>query len=282
MGVKYCTCFVVFFFCLTTQVFAESVARANAEVELISDVSTISSDHTFWVGLRMRMNKGWHTYWRNSGDSGLPTYIQWDLPEGFGAGDIQWPHPKRFDYSQGLSGYGYEDEVILLTEIWPPEDLSANKEFQIDALVRWLSCEEICVPGSARLTIVLNTNSEGTPADELTHQLFTEEKLRWPIVSDAWQISAFDKDDVYVFNIASNAETSHNITNLAFFPYRNDIIDHSGKQKFDQVRGGYRLTVPKAILHDEKIQRIQGILMSPGGWGNEGKEQALFFDGQVD
>ena len=226
----------------------------------------------------MTMDEGWHIYWRNSGDSGLPTHIQWYLPKGFGAGDIQWSYPKRFDYSQGLTGYGYDGEVILLTEIWPPEELPANEEFQINAQVRWLSCEAICIPGIAHLTLDVNSNNDEVPDNEDIYQLFMEEKQRWPILTDAWQVSASEKHNAYLLQIVPNMEKPFDITELAFFPYRNDIIDHSAKQEFAQVEGGYQLTILKTVLLEKKIQKIQGVLISSQGWGHQRREQALFLD----
>ena len=74
-----------------------------------------------------------------------------------------------------------------------------------------------------------------------------------PVIGEA----TLDKGDTYVLNIASSAEMSHGMTDIAFFPYRNDIIDHSAQQKFDQVKSGYQLTIPKAIFLEQKIQKIQ-------------------------
>ena len=68
------------------------------------------------MGLKLRMADHWHTYWKNPGDSGLPTRIQWVLPEGWTAGEIQWPYPKPLPVGP-LMNYGYEDEVVLLTDL---------------------------------------------------------------------------------------------------------------------------------------------------------------------
>jgi len=278
MAFRYYFCLVVLCCSLTAQVFAESVHKAHVEAELILDISTIMPGQPFWVGLQLMMDEGWHTYWRNSGDSGLPTQIKWYLPKGFEAGDIQWSYPKRFDYSQGLTGYGYDGEVILLTEIWPPAELPANEEFQINAQVSWLSCEAICIPGIAHLSLSVNSNDDGAPVNEDIHQLIAEEKQRWPSFTDAWQVSASDKGGTYLLQIAPNMEKSYDIADIAFFPYRNDIIDHSAKQVFRQVKGGYQLTILKTVLLDKTIQRIQGVLISPQGWEHHRREQALFFD----
>lgn len=257
-----------------------SVHKSHVEVELMTDAQAIKPGQTFWIGLKMKMDEGWHTYWRNSGDSGLSTHITWDMPVGFGAGDIQWPTPKRFDYASGLVGYGYDGEVILLTEFWAPEDGTIGKDLLFAAQVRWLACQEICVPGSAYLTITLN--EEFGSAEELAEvtDQFNKTKLDWPVVSEDWDVSVVLKERVFLMDVKPMNQVSAPISGMMFFPYRNDIIDHSAVQAFKITEGGYRLLVPQAVLVDEKIPRLQGILLAPEGWTKD-KRKALFVDAYV-
>jgi len=85
----------------------------NTEAELIAEYESIRAGKPFTVALRLRMDDHWHTYWKNPGDSGLPTTIDWKLPKGFRAGAIQWPFPQRINVGR-LTSYGYEGEVLLL------------------------------------------------------------------------------------------------------------------------------------------------------------------------
>src|SRR5262245_61239979 len=73
---------------------------------LLSDQTTIQPGKPFWVGVELKMADGWDTYWINPGDAGFPTKITWDLPQGFQAGETQWPFPEKFS-AQSLVGYGY-------------------------------------------------------------------------------------------------------------------------------------------------------------------------------
>lgn len=140
--------------------FAAGVAQADqarsrhTRVELISEVGSIRPGTPFWVALRMEMDEGWHTYWRNPGDSGIATRIEWELPTGFQAGSILWPYPEKIDIPP-LSVYAYEDEVFLLTEITPPSTLQTGTIQQIKADAEWLECEVNCLPGEASLTLKL-------------------------------------------------------------------------------------------------------------------------------
>ncbi|HST02149.1 MAG TPA: protein-disulfide reductase DsbD domain-containing protein, partial [Usitatibacter sp.] len=92
------------------------VKTEHVEAQLVTEKAAAKPGSTFVVGLRLRMEPQWHTYWINPGDSGLPTKIKWTLPAGWKAGNIQWPYPQKLPVGP-LMNYGYEDEVILLTDI---------------------------------------------------------------------------------------------------------------------------------------------------------------------
>ncbi len=128
--------------------------KDHCTIELISEAAAIQPWKSFMVGIQIKMEPGWHTYWRDPGDSGMPTRVKWILPEGFNAGEIQWPVPKRFS-DEMVTNFGYEEEVILLTEISPPESLAVGTEVPVTAKVSWLLCKDICVPEEAELTLRL-------------------------------------------------------------------------------------------------------------------------------
>src|SRR4051794_37415428 len=94
------------------------VQTDNVRAELLADVSAVKPGEPFWVGLRQTIRPKWHTYWKNPGDSGLPTEIKWTLPEGVTAEPIVWPTPHLFDIG-GIVNYGYQDETMLLVRLTP-------------------------------------------------------------------------------------------------------------------------------------------------------------------
>src|SRR5262245_30545395 len=91
---------------------AKPIQTDHVEAELVAERTAIETGKPMRVGLRLKMDPEWHTYWRNPGDTGLPTTIEWKLPEGFKAGDIEWPAPQRIDV-QSFANYGYESEILL-------------------------------------------------------------------------------------------------------------------------------------------------------------------------
>src|SRR5712672_1636937 len=112
--------------------------------ELLADTNAIVPGKPFTVGLLLRMAPGWHTYWKFSGDAGLPTEMKWKLPPGWKIGEIQWPIPLKTIDPGDIETYGYQDEVLLMQEIRPPLKLDVSS-VQLAAEANWLVCEKICI-----------------------------------------------------------------------------------------------------------------------------------------
>ena len=137
------------------------------KASLISDASSITPGQKFRVGILYRIEPGWHIYWKHSGDSGIPTKIEWRLPEGFKAEDLQWPIPVREKEPGDLEVFVYENEVLLFATVVAPENLPAGP-VEIGAKSDWLVCQSSCVPGSAQLSLQLKTGaSSGSDARQI-------------------------------------------------------------------------------------------------------------------
>jgi len=127
------------------QLVAEGPATAGGEVEL---------------AIRMRTSPGWHGYWLNPGDAGLPMAVEWQLPPGFTAGPLRYPVPSRLSIA-GLMNYVYEHDYTLLVRLKVPSDFKGLATIMAQA--RWLSCtDKICVPESGGFGLDLAAGS-GTP-----------------------------------------------------------------------------------------------------------------------
>jgi len=117
----------------------------------------IGPGKTLWLGLELVHQAHWHTYWRNPGDSGLPTELQWKLPTGMAAGPIVWPAPRRIPIGS-LANYGYEDTTLLVTPIQiGPSFKPQNNEstIQIDLRANWLVCKQECIPQEGDFSLKL-------------------------------------------------------------------------------------------------------------------------------
>jgi thiol:disulfide interchange protein len=134
------------------------------KAELLADTNAIVPGKPFTVGLLLRMAPGWHTYWKFSGDAGLPTEIKWKLPPGWKIGDIRWPIPLKTSDPGDIETYGYENAVLLMQEITPPAKIDASSA-NLSAEVNWLVCEKICIPGGATLQLDLTVALTSQPAN---------------------------------------------------------------------------------------------------------------------
>src|ERR1700761_3274236 len=148
-----------------------TVSTENVKARLVSEVSSVWPGQTFWVALELEIRDGWHTYWRNPGDSGEATKLTWQLPPGFSAGDIVWSTPHRFDVAP-LVNYGYAHHAVHLVEIKAPADLKAGAPVTLAAKATWLVCSDVCIPESAELKLSLPAAAQAGAVDPKDAKLF--------------------------------------------------------------------------------------------------------------
>src|SRR5436309_5588576 len=136
--------------------------RELIKATLLANSSAIIPGKPFDVGLLLRMAPGWHTYWKFSGDAGLPTEIKWKLPPGWKVSEIQWPIAVKTNDPGDIQTYGYQDEILLMQEITPPAKIDISP-VKLSAEANWLVCEKICIPGGANLELELPTSTTAEP-----------------------------------------------------------------------------------------------------------------------
>src|SRR5215813_12174366 len=134
------------------------------KAELLADTSAIVPGKPFTVGVLLGMAPGWHTYWKFSGDAGLPTELKWKLPSGWKIGDIQWPIPLKTSDPGDIETYGCENEELLIQKVTPPSKLDGSS-VKLAAEANWLVCEKICIPGGAILQLDLPVASTSLPSN---------------------------------------------------------------------------------------------------------------------
>jgi hypothetical protein len=130
---------------------AEEADDPKVEARLVADATEIEPGSTLRLGVRFKIADGWHIYWRNPGEAGLATAIDFQLPMGFDVGPLQWPTPIAFTQSDGITGYGYEGSVVLATEVSGPDAHGSTQPVTVLAEVSWLACKGVCVLGSTEL-----------------------------------------------------------------------------------------------------------------------------------
>jgi thiol:disulfide interchange protein len=130
---------------------------------LISDVKSIQPGQKFRIGVLYKIEPSWHTYWKYSGDAGIPTKIAWQLPSGFKIGDLQWPMPMRDKEPGDLEVFDYEKEVLLFADVQAPKELPSGP-LEFKAKSDWLVCSSSCIPGSAEVALPIDVGAN-LPSD---------------------------------------------------------------------------------------------------------------------
>jgi thiol:disulfide interchange protein DsbD len=207
---------------------------AHTQVRLVLSADTARPGDTVLAGVDLKMDPGWHTYWKNPGAAGLATKIEWQLPPGVTAGEIQWPLPEKLPPAE-VTTYGYDGEVVLLVPLKLAPDLKPGP-LDLKAKVSWLECKEACVPGSGSVEATLNIGEQTkTSSDAATIESWKSKtpKILTNLVARAWwekpangdtrpliiEWSAFLKDQPPTYNIRLITEGSD------FFPDANNDFE---------------------------------------------------------
>ncbi len=255
-------------------VHGQAVRTDYMETELVVETTSIKPGQPFWAGLRMKMDEHWHTYWRNPADSGLPTKIHWALPDGFQAGEINWPYPQKIVLDI-LASYGYEGETMLLVEITPPTELAPGGTVDVGAYASWLVCADICLPGESGYQVTLPVSTDAPQADERWTDLFARTRENLPVAVPGWHVEAAITDSTVALHAAPPEWFAGNLTSVEFYPYYEDLIDYVSPQKLEKTETGYLLTMRRSGFYTDRPDQIAGVLVSPDGWRGPGSERAL-------
>ena len=146
--------------CVSTFAALLSSGYAQVNASLVAAETSIQPGRPFTVALRLVHEAHWHTYWLNPG-TGLATKLVWKLPDGFKAGEIQWPAPHVLQDATGtVTGSGYDGELFLPVEITPPATLTPGDRITLAASASWLMCADVCKPGSAAVQLTLPVSAD--------------------------------------------------------------------------------------------------------------------------
>ncbi len=156
----------------------ESVSNKNSAVtaRLIANTKTIIPGKSFKLGVELIMKPGWHTYYKEPGDAGMPTKIIWQLPTGFSNSELHWQKPSKF-VEGGITTYGYINNTILVSEITAPSNLHTGESLGFSASVKWLSCKDICVPGQAEVSLTLPVSQPTSQNNSDNTTLFADKNF---------------------------------------------------------------------------------------------------------
>jgi len=233
------------------------------DASLVADRASVAPGETVHIALHQEITRGWHTYWRNPGDSGEPTRLTLDLPEGWSAGEIIWPAPNAYPLGP-LTNYGYSDSVTLPVPVTVPEGFAPGR-VEIPAEATWLVCEDICIPEEASLTLSLQVGE--SRADRSGVRLIEAAIAAAPQPAPAgFEAAVSEGDEALSFTFTG--PTLDGASNLYLFPYVSGLIDHAAEQRVATAPGALRIDVEGGYLARSGVDGPQRLLIAfdaPGG-----------------
>ena len=234
------------------------------KAELLADTNAIVPGKPFTIGLLLRMAPGWHTYWKFSGDAGLPTEIKWKLPPGWKIGEIQWPIPLKTTDPGDIQTYGYQDEVLLVQEITPPAAVSGST-VKLVAEANWLVCEKICIPGNASLQLELPRSTTGAPANAEIFAHYRRLLPRdWPggkVASANWRRAGSDLR----LNVKSATLANYPAVDFYPLPQGDTVVGHPRVESRSESEIVFRLPIESASKNLSSIDGLIILAQHPNG-----------------
>ena len=240
--------------------YAQEDITHHSEAKLISQYASIEPGKDFRLALRLELEEGWHTYWRNPGDSGEAIEIIWDLPDGFEAGPIEWLAPLRIDEGP-LRSYGYSHpSPIFISELSAPTNLTPGTSVTIAATAYWLICKEICIPLEKNLSLTLPVRDK-RPASSRNVEVFSivREALPLPPPAD-WSFQATSTTEGYLLRVTP--PTQIDPEGAYFFPYDPTTLNHSAPQPIRRDSNAFLITLKRSSYATGTAKRLQGVLVA--------------------
>ncbi|MGM9998310.1 MAG: thioredoxin family protein [Candidatus Bruticola sp.] len=163
----------------------------QSQIELVCPTYKIRENQEFYVGVRFDIPAGSHIGWVNAGENGIPTSVDWQLPDGFQVLQTLWPPPRLLNF-MGEKVWAYEGKVLIIGRFQAPPKLTSGRQIKIGAKVNWLDCSgQGCLPGSKTSAVKLEVvpSSEQVVSSDKA-QIFAEELARLipsaSLISSAW------------------------------------------------------------------------------------------------
>ncbi len=244
---------------LLSPVVAQMFGDPHTKVQIMVEKSVLGPGESLRGVFHMTMEDGWHTYWKNAGDVGLPTEVNWKLPEGWTAEPLMWPAPEYLDTS-GLISYAYEHQVSIPFVLKPPTTPAPEGLQTMKATLSWLECQEACIPGEAELVFSVEVGTSPTEGPEATK------------VREAFEALPTERDDILVsrdgqfLKLHIPAELGGPESTFRFFPAAAEMIQASAPQELLTDETGARSLKLQTDTNAEKAtEELSGLLVSTQG-----------------
>ena len=244
----------------------------HSDASLVADAPTVRAGGSVEVALRLDVEPGWHVYWINPGDSGLPVEVAWTLPDGVTAGPLRFPAPERLSLA-GLTSFAHEGEVWFLSRVAVPEDASGT--VRLAAHAAWLICADVCLPAEQDVTLDLPVG-DGSGGGRLA-----QAQARLPVAAEGWTASAAQTPEGLLLTLAPPPGWTGTLEGADFFPAATGTLDHSVVPAFQREGAAWAVLLPVSPFAEDAPERLRGLLVAREGVGLVGDARAVEIDAVV-
>ncbi len=219
-------------------------------VKVTPEVTAVEAGDYFRVAFTLDLKPKYHAYFENAGSSGLPPSVEWELPAGFTAGELQFPTPHVMKSSEGVISYGYEGKVTFVAQVEASDDVEQGKEFTIKGSLSWLECDVVCMPGNHDFSFVLRAGDE-TKFVEEEEGFFAEVSEKLPQDSSAWGAIATEEENK--IRVEFIHPEGMEIKEPVYFFSTDEQVDSQAEQGVEIKEGKVILSLARNEGNDELV-----------------------------
>lgn len=248
--------------------FGPSAAPKTITAEIVADRTAGTPKAAYHVGIRLKHEPGWHTYWKFPGDTGYPTEIKWKLPRNWQITPLDWPLPS-VQKTGHLTSFVYSGEALLPFNLDIPWGTPYGTSGRISAKVEWLACKDVCIPGEAELKFSVPVRVASEPSDAAP--LFEKTKRNTPETVQTDRIKAVMEENRIRIDFTQLAGKIDKT--VAFYPVERNVIDLKEPTRIEKSGGSTSLylTAHKKFVESKETKALTGVIVADdgplaGGW----------------
>jgi len=233
-------------------------------VELVSEVTAVRPGHPFYAGLFIQHDAKHHTYWKVPGLAGVATKLEWSLPDGWTAGEIEWPAPDKVKMAN-IDTHGYERDVLLMVKITPTAKIW-KAPVLLKTKASWMCCGVTCNPGYQDLAIKLPVGTAAEPVwHKRWHKVFEKERGNFPVPLTGWKLRAIRKDKKIILTGEPEQKGAALPEKSVFFSSDN-LICSNPPQTWTATATGFRAELEVSDFPPKDQSVLRGLLSGKPGW----------------
>ena len=229
----------------------------HSDAQLVAGESSARPGSVVTLAVRLTLDDGWHTYWTNPGDAGLPLRVKWTNADAMNIGPLLFPTP-RLAPQPPLMSFGYERELFVLTELQVPATAIIGSTITISGTAEWLACAEVCLPAKGTLSLSLPVRASA-PGSTGWRAAIAATRSQLPSDGSAWRTQAWATSAGYIVTAIVPSPVAAQLRQPYFFIDSANVLDYAAPQRIARAGDTLVLSLPRAALATDSAKILGGI-----------------------